>query len=110
MTNLPGGDVGMLPMALAIELLIAIPISLLLIYLIRRKYQINEITSLWVYILVVFTILIFAGLNPFNKSESQEYRNLEIAIIVISITLSLFLTFLIRVLNRLAAHNRKHKK
>jgi hypothetical protein len=98
--NLPGRDVGMMPVAIFIELLIAIPISLFLVYLIRKKVLINEIPSLWIYIVVVFTELMLAGLNPFEEEKEPAYRNLEISIIVITLACSLFLIFLIRLFSR----------
>jgi hypothetical protein len=94
-TNLPGGEVGMIPLGIALVSLITAIISIAFILLISLKLNISFLISILIYHIIYFILLIYNGLNPFAETESE---NIDISIIIIALIIGIGII----VINRLS--------
>jgi hypothetical protein len=83
-SGLPGGNVGMLPLLILLAAIITIPISLLILYMIRLRKVIEIVQSIIANNFIYISVLVYFGINPFYSELGQEYAKLDFIILLIS--------------------------
>jgi hypothetical protein len=83
-SGLPGGNVGMLPLLILLAAIITIPISLLILYMIRLRKVIEIGQSIIANNFIYISVLVYFGINPFYSELGQEYAKLDFIILLIS--------------------------
>lgn len=76
--NLPGGEVGMLPLVVFILNLSAIPITLIVTMILRVRYSIDILNTIWIYNLVFLLLAMY----PFYFRHGVKSISTVIAVIV----------------------------
>ena len=92
-TNLPGGEVGMLPFLILIYSLIGLIISAIIYILIELKYKLSLTKYIWIYQIIYILILVYYNTNPFKNRYVGILNNWELWLFINSIIVSLLLTF-----------------
>ena len=93
-TGLSGGEVGMVPLLIAMESGIAIVLSTVTYLLIRNRIVVTTIRVILTYQVVYFLTLIFSGVNPFDNDLTDTFKTLTQWIYLISflVTIGLIMT------------------
>jgi hypothetical protein len=91
-TGLPGGDVGMAPIAVFLVSSASALIASIIYFLFSLKYSLSFFTTVLIYQLSFLSFGVFlGGQNFWNVITNLNYSNVELAAYVISIALSLIL-------------------
>ena len=93
-TNLPGGEVGMLPFLILIYSLIGLIIGTIVYILLELKYKLSLTKYIWIYQIIYTLILIYYKTNPFDSRFEGILNNWDLWIYLISIIVTLSITFL----------------
>lgn len=99
-SGLPGGNVGMLPLLILLAAIINIPISLLILYVIRLRKAIEIGQSIMVNNFIYITVLVYFGINPFCSELGQEYAKLDFIILLISVISSIISFVVFKIFNK----------
>ncbi|WP_155960731.1 hypothetical protein [Flavobacterium daejeonense] len=102
-SGLPGGNVGMLPLLILIAVIITIPISLLILYVIRLRKAIEIGQSIMVNNFIYITVLVYFGINPFYSELGQEYAKLDFIILLISLISSVISFVVFKIFNKVGS-------
>jgi hypothetical protein len=100
-TGLPSGEVGMLPLLIAMESGIAIILSTVIYLLIRSRIEITAIRVFLMYQLVYLVTLFFSGVNPFDKNLTDVFKTLTWLVYLFSFLVTIGLTMTTKLINRL---------
>lgn len=77
----PGGAVGMAPLLIMLNSLIAITISLIIIQIIKivSKTELSLIKSNWMYTLIyILSLIFYFGSNPYEKHNDEMFKNVDL--------------------------------
>lgn len=77
----PGGAVGMAPLLITLNFLIAITISLIITQIIKivSKSELSLIKSNWIFTLIyILSLILFFGSNPFEKHDDEMFENVDL--------------------------------
>jgi hypothetical protein len=100
-TGMPGGEVGMFPLLIAMESGIAIILSTVTYLLIRNRIEITTIRVFLTYQIVYLLTLFISGINPFDKNLTDVFKTLTWWIYLISILVTIGLIMTNNLVNRL---------
>jgi hypothetical protein len=100
-TGLPGGEVGMLPLLIALESGITISLATLTYFLIRNKIEVTTIKTILIYQLIHVLTLISLGANPFESESTNNYVSLNQWTYLISFLVTVSLIITTKLVNRL---------
>lgn len=102
-SGLPGGNVGMLPLLILLASIITIPISLLILYLIRLRKVLEIGLPIMLNNFIYITVLVYFGINPFYSELGQEYAKLDFIILLISFMSSGILFIVFKIFNKVGS-------
>ena len=93
-TGLPGGEVGMAPLLIAMESGIAILLATVTYLLIRNRIEVTAIKTILTYQVGYLLTLISSGVNPFDSDLTDVFKTLTMWIYLISflVTIGLVVT------------------
>ena len=93
-TGLPGGEVGMAPLLIVMESVIAIALATVTYLLIRNRIEVTTIKTILTYQLIYFLTLILSGINPFDSDLTDTFKTLTRWTYLISflVTIGLIIT------------------
>jgi hypothetical protein len=93
-TGLPGGEVGMAPLLIVMESVIAIALATVTYLLIRNRIEVTTIKTIMTYQLIYFLTLILSGINPFDSDLTDTFKTLTRWTYLISflVTIGLIIT------------------
>jgi prolipoprotein diacylglyceryltransferase len=91
-SKLPGGEVGVAPFLMMIESLIAIIVSTLIYFFLRKKLKLNFVKRVFIYQIIYVLTLLFLEPNPINNDLSDPFKTLNQFTYIISfIVMSAFM-------------------
>ena len=100
-TGLPGGEVGMFPLLIAMESGIAIVLSTVIYLVIRNRIEVTSIRTILTYQVVYFLTLILSGVSPFDNDLTDVFKTLTLWIYLISFLVTIGLTMTTKLINGL---------
>jgi hypothetical protein len=100
-TGLPGGEVGMFPLLIAMESGVAIVLSIVTYLIFRNRIEVTTIRTILTYQVVYFLTLIFSGVSPFDNDLTDVFKTLTLWIYLISFLLTIGLTMTTKLINGL---------
>lgn len=100
-TGLPGGEVGMFPLLIAMESGIAIVISTVTYLLIRNKIEVTTIRTILIYQVVYLLTLFVSNINPFDSDLTDVFKTLTLRIYLFSFLVTIGLAMTIKIIDGL---------